>query len=197
MNVVDQAFERVDRQLGVGLHALVALGLRNRVFELLTGHAAGHVAEHLHQAPVGVPREPLVVGRGRQADDGGVVEPDVEDRVEHARHRFPRAAADGHEQRVLIVAEALAGRLLEPLHRIGDLLLEPVGLVALAHVRDARLGGDREPRWDTILAEHPSHLGDVGALAAEQVAHLAGAFRELVDPLLRCHVGYPLGMRVA
>src|SRR3712207_8058578 len=37
----------------------------------------------------------------------------VQDRVHHPRHRLARAAADRHEQRVVVVAEALAGLLLE------------------------------------------------------------------------------------
>ena len=59
--------------------------------------------------------------------------------------RAPRAHRD--EQRVVRVAEPLAGLLLEPRERLGDLLVEPVGLARPAlHVGDARLGRDREAR---------------------------------------------------
>ena len=59
----------------------------------------------------------------------------------------------------------------------------PSGSSVVAHVGDARLGGDREARRDALLAEHARHLGDVGALAAEQVAHVPRALGEVVDPL--------------
>ena len=87
------------------------------------------VAEHLHEAPVGVPGEALVAGRAREALDRLVVEAEVEDRVEHPRHRLARAGAHGDQQRVVGVAEPLAGLLLEPRERLGDLLGQPLGLL--------------------------------------------------------------------
>ena len=67
------------------------------------------VAEHLHEAAVGVPGEALVAGRLREPLDRVVVQAEVEDGVHHARHRLAGAGAHRHEQRVLRVAEALAG----------------------------------------------------------------------------------------
>ena len=75
---------------------------------------------------------------------------------------------------------------LEARERLVDLLVEPVGqLAAGLHVRDAGLGRDREARRHAVGAEDARHLGDVRALAAEQVAHLARALREVVDVLHR------------
>ena len=54
------------------------------------------------------------------------------------------------------------------------LVAEPLGRRAVVpHVLDARLGGDREAGGYSLGAEHPRHLGDVRALAAEQLAHVA------------------------
>ena len=50
---------------------------------------------------------------------------------------------------------------------------------------DACLGRDREARGHALGAEDPRHLGDVRALAAEQVAHVARALREVIDVLHR------------
>ena len=70
----------------------------------------------------------------------------------------------------------------------------PVGLLlAAVHVGDAGLGGDREAGRHPLGAEHARHLGDVGALAAEQLAHVARALGEVVDPAL---VGVPHGRRI-
>ena len=175
----------VDVELGVELDAGALLGGRDLGLEALAGDAAHDVAEHLHEAPVGVPREALVAGARGEALDRVVVEPEVEDRVEHAGHRLARARAHGDEQRVVGVAELLAGGRLEARERLVDLRRRvPSGSSRPAlHVGDARLGRDREARRDAVGAEDPRHLGDVRALAAEQVAHLARALGEVVDPL--------------
>ena len=83
------------------------------------------------------------------------------------------------------VAELLAGALLERRQRLVDLLVEALGEAVLAHVGDARLGRDREPARHPIGAQDARHLRDVGALAAEQLAHVPRALGELVDPFRR------------
>ena len=44
-----------------------------------------------------------------------------------------------------------------------------------------------KPAGTRSAPEHAGHLGDVGALAAEQVAHVPRALGEVVDPLLVRH----------
>src|SRR5258705_310591 len=88
----------------LGRKSALGLGVLDRILERLAGDAAGDVAEHLHEAAVGVPREALVLGRAGDALDGLVVEPEVEHGVEHAGHRLARAGPDGDQQRVLVVA---------------------------------------------------------------------------------------------
>ena len=74
-----------------------------------------------------------------------VVEPQVEDGVHHPGHRERRAGAHGDEQRVDVVAEALAHVGLERAQGVGDLVDQPVGeRVVRGHVGVAGLGGDRE-----------------------------------------------------
>ncbi len=154
--------------------------------EALAGDVEHDVAVHLHEAPVGVPGEALVARARRQTLHRLVVEPEVEDGVEHARHRLARTGAHRDEQRVLGIAQPLAGVLLQARQRLGDLLGEAVRQVAIgAHVGDAGLGRDREARRDAVGAQHPRHLGHVGALAAEQVAHVPRPLGEVVDPLRR------------
>jgi hypothetical protein len=161
-----------------------ALDAGDLILELRAGHAADHIAEHLHEAAIGVPREPRVVGARREPRDGALVEPEVEDRVHHSRHRVARTAAHGDKQRVVQVREALAGAFLESCECLVDGVVEPFrAIVGTAHVGDARLGGDREAGGDELRTKHARHLGDVGALAAEQVAHCARPVREVVDPL--------------
>ena len=176
--------QRVDGEVGVETHAVFALDAGDLILEARAGHAADHIAEHLHQAAIGVPREPLVAGARGEPRDGAVVEPEVEDRVHHSRHRVARAAAHGDQQRVLRIREPLAGAVprVVPAPRRRRRRAPPGHCGRVAHVGDARLGGDREAGGDELRAEHARHLRDVGALAAEQVAHLARPVREVVDP---------------
>ena len=105
-----------------------------------------HVAEHLHEAAVGVVGEARVAARVGQALDRLVVQAEVEDRVHHAGHRDRGARAHRHQQRVGRIAEPLADALLE--RRPGARATcssQAVGRPAvLAQVGDAGLGGDRE-----------------------------------------------------
>jgi hypothetical protein len=184
LEVIDEAPEVVGGELGVVLHARLGLALLDRGLDLLPGHPAADVPEHLHEAAVGVPGEALVLGLPGEALDGLVVQAEVQDRVHHAWHRLPRAAADTDEQRVVGVAQLLAGGFLEVLQRLGDLRLELLRLGAVGlHVGDAGLGRDREAGRDPLGAEYAGHLRDVGALAPEQVAHVPRSLGELVDVL--------------
>jgi hypothetical protein len=157
---------------------------RDLVLQALAGDTAHDVAEHLHQAPIGIPGETLVVGALGQAGDRLVVEAEVQHRVQHPGHRLPRAGADRYQQRVLGIAQPLAGVFLEPRERLVDLLGEPSGSDASSvHVLNAGRGGNRKPAGHSFGTQHMRHLGDPRALAAEQLPQLPRALAEIVGPL--------------
>ena len=179
-----QLAQRVGVELRVERDAALALDARDLVLEARAGDAAHDAAEHLHEPAIGVPREARIAGALRQALDGLVVEAQVQDGVHHPRHRVARAAAHGDEQRVVRIAERLAGALLQARERRVDGRGQPLRLRAVgAHVLDAGLRRDRETRRDEVGPEHARHLGDAGALASQQFAHVARALGEVVDPL--------------
>jgi hypothetical protein len=123
----------------------------------------------------------LVAHARGESQHGRVVEAEVEDRLEHPRHRVPCARAHGDQQRVVGIAEPASRALLEPGDPLGDLLGQPGRLdAAVAHEGHAGLGRDGEARGHEIGAQDAGHLGDVRALAAEQHAHVARALREVV-----------------
>ena len=100
--------------------------------------------------------------------------------VHHPRHRDRRARADRDEERVALVAEALARPLLERRDVLVDLVVEPLGdLAAAGHVGAARVGRDREP------GRHGNaelrHLGEADPLSAEELATAARVLVEVVD----------------
>ena len=127
-----------------------------------------------------VEREPRVSGRRCEALDRDVVQAEVEDRVHHPRHRDRGAGADGDEQRVRVVAEALARALLERGDVLVDLLVEPGGnLSAFGEVGAAGLGGDREPVRDGHAERR--HLGEADPLPPEELTAAARVFGEVED----------------
>ncbi len=184
---VDETTKCFDRQLDVGLDAGTLLHLLERVLEVVAGQAEDGLAEHLDQPPVGVPREVVVVGLGGEAGHARVIETDVQDRLHHAGHREARAGPHRHQQRVLGVAELAAHRVLEPLHVPRDLGAQALRTVAVLQEVPARLRRDGESGRDR--QPHAGHLGQVGALAAQQVLLGAVAVGEVVD------VGVGLGGR--
>ena len=190
LEVVDQSAQIAGAELDVVGHAGGPLAGGDRRLERLAGDAAADVGEHLDEAPVRVPCEARVVRPRGEPFDGLVVEPEVQDRVHHPRHRFARARADRDQQRVVRVAQPLARALLQRRQRSRDLVLEAVGEPPVAlHVPDACLGRDREPGRHAIRAQHARHLGHVRALPAQQLAHVAAAPVEGHDPSRVAHPG--------
>ncbi len=120
---------------------------------------------------------PVEVGKPLDRD---VVQPEVEDRVHHPRHRDGGARADGDEEWIAIVAEPLAGSLLERGDVLLDLVVETGGhLASASQIRTARLGRDREP----VRNGHAElgHLGEADPLPAEELATAARALAEVED----------------
>ena len=160
--------------IGVELDAVFRFDRREGLLKLLVVHVHHDVAEHVDEPAVGVVREALVPGRIGQALDRLVVQAEVQDRVHHARHRDHRARAHRHEQRVLRVAELLAHLLLDERHALGDLVHQAVRQArARLVVLGARLGRNGHARG--YGQTDRGHLGEVGALAAEQRLHRAVA----------------------
>jgi hypothetical protein len=147
------------------LDTALPLQVAERLLETVAVDSVDDLAVHLDQTPVRVPREPVVRGRARQALDRRVVQPEVEDRVHHPRHRDRGTGADGDEQRVARVSEALAGLALEDLDVPVDLLVEAGGKTALAHVGATGIRRDREAGRHRNA--ELSHLGQAGTLSPE------------------------------
>jgi hypothetical protein len=120
-----------------------------RILEQVAVDPVHDLAVHLDQAAVRVAREARVAGSLGEPARGVVVEPEVEDRVHHPRHRDRRSRSDRDEEGVGRVAEALPGLVLQRAEVLLDLRLEPVGeLAAGLHVRATGVRGDREPGRD-------------------------------------------------
>ena len=183
---LDEAGQVLCRKVDVLRRAALVLQLRQRVLEQVPVDPLDDLAVHLDQAAVRVVREARVAGALGQAVRRVVVQAEVEDRVHHPGHRDRRSGADRDEQRILRIAELLAGLLFQRTDVRVDFLVEPVGeLAARSHVGAAGVGRDREPgrNGDAELG----HLGEADALAAEQLTSSLGRLVEVVDVPIRSH----------
>ncbi len=175
----DESAQVVGVEVEVVVGAVRTLRLVEGVGEVFGVDAEDGGAEHLEQAAVGVQREPLVVALVRQAAHRLVVQADVEDGLHHSWHRELRTGAHADQERVLGVTEGAAHGLLEGGEVLGDLVGHLVRLAALGQVGLAGLGGDGE------AGRHGQpevrHLGEVGALATQQVLLVLVAVGEVVD----------------
>ena len=179
----DHLLEVVGIQLGVHLDAAGFLHLVDDDLKALFGKLHDDVGIHLDKAAVAVISEPLVIGQNLDPFDDLVVDAEVEDRVHHAGHRGARARTDRNEQRIARVAELFAGDLLHFGEILINLRLDFGGDgFAVFIITGAGLGCDGEALRDRHA--EVGHLGQVRALSAEQLAHLAVALGEKVDILV-------------
>ena len=180
----DQVAEIGGGQIDVGGRATTLLEDRELMLEALGVDPVDDLSEHLDQPPVRVAREARVAGRLRESLHRFVGEAEIQDRVHHPRHRDRRSGAHRQQQRIGGVAEALPLLLLQPPDVVGDLGLEPAGqFAACCHEGTAGVGRDREPRRHRRTER--GHLGQAGALAAEQGSTTRARLVEVVDEALR------------
>src|SRR5699024_5259429 len=181
LEVFHEFLDVVDVQVEVVDHTPGGLDLVDGVLEQLTVDALDRLAEHLDQASVGVPGEAGVPALFGEADDGSVVEPDVEDGLHHAGHGELGARTYAHQEGIVGLSESASHLPLEVFEARLDLGVHAGGHVAVLQIVAARLGGDGEAGG--YGQAEVGHLGEVGALAAEEVLQILVALGELVDVL--------------
>ena len=182
LELLGQLLQVIGGELGVQRDAPLLLHLVDELLEVLLAHFHDHVGVHLDEPAVGVPGEAGVLGLLGEGLHHHVVEAQVQDGIHHAGHGGPGAGADGHQQGVVLVPEALAGNVLQLAHILHDLVLDLlIDGAAVLVVLGAGLGGDGE----ALGHRHTQvgHLRQVGALAAQQLAHGAVALGEEIDEL--------------
>jgi hypothetical protein len=159
-------------EIGVQLRLLLLFLAVEDVLEFGFLNVEDDVAEHLNQAAIGVVGEARILRARGQRLDALIVEAEVENGVHHARHGELCAGAHRDQQRIITGAELLPLELFEVREGLVHL---PVNVLAdrAAHVLAAGLGLDGESgRYGKTGV---GHLGQTGALAAENLFHLAVA----------------------
>ena len=175
----NQLLEILNRKVGIQLYATLMLLLVDQNLEgililLRYGlHTQHHVAIHLHETAIRIPRKTGIARTLRDSLHSLVIHTEVQDRIHHTGHRCTRARTYRHQQRLLLIAKLHTRQTLDVLHcalHLGAQHLDH-GILALAIIFGAHLGGDSESRGygntDKV------HLGEVSTLTTEQLSHLS------------------------
>ena len=179
---LNEVLEVFDVEFGVELDAFLSLDFIHDFLEgidvgfALGLHAENYIAVHLDEAAVAVPCEAGIAALFGQGGHGGIVHAEVEDGVHHTGHRGACTRAYRNKQGIGGVVEFLAGEGFDV--RYGFLyvfLYECDHFVATMFcVLVADFGSDGEAGGHGHAQE--VHLSEVGAFAAEEIAHLGIAF---------------------
>ena len=194
LELAGQLLQVLGGELGIQLDAALLLHLVNELFKVALAHFHNHIGVHLDKPAVGIVGEAGVIGQLGEGLHHLVVEAQVQDGVHHTGHRGPRAGTDRNQQRVFHRAELLAGDLLQLRQVLVDFGLDLlVDLLAVGVILGAGLGGDGEALGNRH--SQAGHLGQVGALAAQQLPHGAVAFLKQIHKL--AHWYQPPKIRMA
>ena len=178
-----QLLQILGGQLHVLGHALLLLHGIDQLLKVLLADLHDHIGIHLDKAAIAIPRPAGVVGLLGDHVHHVLIQTQVQNGVHHAGHGGAGAGAHGYQQGIFQIAELLAGdllHLLDILHDLGhDLVID---LTAVLIILGAGLGGDGKALGNGQA--DVGHLGQVGSLAAQQLAHLRIAFGEQVTILL-------------
>ena len=184
---LDDLLPVISAQVRVLLMAVLVLEVFQNVFKVVMLQPHDHIGIHLDKTPVAVIGKALIARAGRQSLDRLVVKPEIQDRVHHAGHRDPRPRAHRNQKRLLRIAKDRSGLVTDIGDRICDLRGQSVRIFAVIFIkRRAHFGGDGKTgrHRDAKIA----HLGQIGALAAEQVFHfrraLGRAVTKAIDPFV-------------
>ena len=171
--VHDDLTDRFHTQILFVLRTFLFAGLFQDVFEVIRVvlvfrlQAQNHIAIHLNQTTVAVPREVFISGLFDESLDDFFVDADVQDRIHHAGHRLTSTRSAGQQQRVrrvsVLFAHAGFGSrdggidLIFQFRRIGTIVVVKVGTDFSC---DREAGRNRQT--------DAAHFRQVGSFAAEQ-----------------------------
>src|ERR1700751_3119461 len=149
--------------------------------------AEHHLSIHLDETTIAVIGEAFIAALVRQPLYHAVVEPEVEYRVHHARHRNTRTGAYRDEKRVFGISEAGTEGTLDPGERAFDLFAQFRRIRFVVRIKMAA-GFSGNCEAGRHRQRQIPHRGKAGALAPEQIsqigASLGGAIAKPVNPSL-------------
>ena len=189
LELVGERLQVVRGQFHVVVHALLGFHLVDELLEVLLADFHDDVGVHLNESSVAVPCPTRVLRLLCDDLNDFFVQTEVQNGVHHTGHGCTRAGTDGNEQRILLIAELLAGDLLH-LADVGhdlrhDLVID---LATVFVILGARLRADGEALG--YGKPDVGHFRQVCALTAEQLAHVRVTLGKQVA-ILFCHSCFP------
>jgi len=186
----DELFPVPGSKIGVRAHALLLLAGCDLVLEQIAGDFENDGGKHLDGAPVGVGGKAPVSSTGNEAFDRFVVEPEVKNRVHHARHRERSARSDRNEKRIFGIAKLLSGLFLNLLYIFLNLLHQTFGKSFLIFiVMSAGLRGD--DKTGGYRKSHSSHFGKASPFPPKELFIPSIRLFKKIDIFLTFHRLFP------
>ena len=173
-------------ELGIQLAVIFLLDAVENLVKMGFFNFHNDIGEHLDEAAVAVVCKALVIGELCHSNYGLIIKAEVEDGIHHTGHTCSCAGANGYEIGIFRAAELLADLCFGNCKSCFDLLDDFIGdHFAVLIVTGAGFGayGETVGNGETDTG----HLGEVGALAAEELPHVRITLIKEVYILVRHH----------
>ena len=182
LELICQLMQIICVQFHVKLDALFFFHLVDQGLKILFADFHNNVGIHLDESSVAVPCPAGIAGLLRDGVDNCLIQTQVQDGIHHTGHGCSRAGTNGNEERVLGIAELLAGDLFHLADVLVDLSHDRrVDLTAVLIILGAGFGCDGEALRNRKT--DIGHLCQVSALASKELSHVCVAFAEKVTIL--------------
>ena len=182
----NNALPILGRKIGIKRKSFPVLQRLENILEMMMINTKHHIRIHLDEPAIGIPSKPRITRIPRQCRNGHIVQPEIQNRIHHARHRSPRARPDRDKQRFLRITKLLSRQRADMRQRRIDSSRQ-IGRISLAMIIKigANFSGNRKSgrHWQSEIA----HFSQIGPLATEQILHRSvaagAAIPESVHPL--------------
>ena len=171
----DQIAPAGSGHFGIVFHAEPFLHGPQACFKLILRQSDHHAGIHLYETPVSIVSKALVLCRPREARNRLIVQAEIQNCLHHSGHGARRTRAHADKQRVTRISQLLSREFFQTLKILFHFGPQIFGIFAvMLKVIVASLGSDRESGRNR--QSDASHFRQAGALAAQQILHLAVAF---------------------
>ena len=168
-------------QIYIVLNSLLSFLLVDELLKEALRNFHNYIREHLDESSVAVPCPARISGLFGHCLNNLLIQTQVQDGVHHTRHRCASSGTNGYKQRILDIAELLAGDLFHLAHVLSDLskdlVIDLTAVLIVLGTSFCSNGKSLRNRKSQIC-----HLSKVSAFTTEQLTHVFIAFAEQVDP---------------
>ena len=167
---IDNLLPTFSRDIGILNQILITLITCNHIFKFMMIDSQNHIAIHLDKPAIRIPRKTRITRARLKAFNRLVIQPQIEHRIHHPRHRYARTRAHRHQKRVLGIPELRAHLRLNPLHPLFKLCFKLRRILFLILVISrANFGGNRKTRRHR--KPQTGHLRQIRPFSTQKITH--------------------------